>query len=352
MDDTDRLIESVEAAYRNSEPLRIRGSGSKFFYGRPIVGSVLDISRHTGIVSYEPSELVISARAGTALSEITEVLADSGQILGFEPPFFDERATLGGTVACGLSGPMRPFFGSVRDFVLGVKCITGNAELMSFGGRVIKNVAGYDVSRLMVGALGTLGVLHEISLRVLPGFECEATRILEVNEESALDEMLRLSRLPIPLSAMSFLEGQLRIRLSGTENGVRAAIAQIGGHEDEEGVEYWHQLREHKLRFYNRNQTLWRLSVPATSPAMGLGNDCLIDWGGALRWVYTDRNAQEIFETASSLRGHATMFRTEPHYQGERFSPLSSVVAGIHNRLKSSFDPAGILNTGIMYPDI
>ena len=351
-DDTTRLVETVRSSHRNSEPLRIRGSGSKFFFGRPIVGTVLDVSRHQGIVSYEPSELVLTARAGTPLREITKALSASGQILGFEPPSFGDRATLGGTIASGLSGPRRPFSGAARDFVLGVKCITGTGEVMAFGGQVIKNVAGYDVSRLMVGALGTLGVLSEISVRVLPGHELEKTQLLELNEKSALDEMIRLNRLPIPLSGMSYSSGILRVRLSGTDSGVASAQADVGGHEDADGTEFWSQLREQRLDFFNRNQTLWRLSVPVTSPPMDLGNDCLIDWGGALRWVYTDKSDEEMFEIAKQMGGHAMVFRAESYYQGQRFSSLSDVMAGIHARLKSSFDPAGILNPGIMYSEI
>ncbi len=351
-DDINRLVEKVRTSHRNSEPLRICGSGSKFFLGRPIVGSVLDVKRHTGIVSYEPSELVLTARAGTTLREITAALTASGQMLGFEPPWFGENATLGGTIACGLSGPRRPFAGSARDFVLGIKCITGKGELMSFGGQVIKNVAGYDVSRLMVGAMGSLGVLIEISIRVLPCHELETTLVLELDEERALDEMIRLSGLPIPISGLSYSSGLMRVRLSGTENGIVSAKAEIGGQDEPSGREFWLQLKEQKLRFFNRNQMLWRLSVPVTAPAMNLGEDCLIDWGGALRWVYTDKTDEEMFDFARQLRGHATVFRAESYYQGERFSQLSGVVAELHTRLKSSFDPGGILNSGIMYSNV
>ena len=351
-DDTNRLVETVRSSHGKSEPLRIRGSGSKFFFGRPTVGTVLDVSRHQGIVSYEPSELVLTARAGTTLREITNTLSASAQILGFEPPWFGDGATLGGTIACGLSGPRRPYSGAARDFVLGVKCITGTGQVMAFGGQVIKNVAGYDVSRLMVGALGTLGVLSEVSIRVLPGHELETTQLLELDEKSALDEMIRLSGLPIPLSGMGYSSGILRVRLSGTESGVVSAQADVGGQEDTDGAEFWYQLREHKLNFFNRNQTLWRLSVPVTAPAMGLGNDCLIDWGGALRWIYTDKSDQEMFEIARQMRGHAMVFRADSYYQGERFTALPDVMAGIHARLKSSFDPSGVLNPGIMYSEI
>ncbi len=343
------FLEIVRSAFERSEKLRIEGSGTKSFYGNPVVATPLDVSRHSGIVSYEPSELVITARAGTRLSEINARLAESRQMLGFEPPWFGGQATLGGTIACGLSGPRRPYAGSARDFVLGVSCISGKGEYLAFGGQVIKNVAGYDVSRLMVGALGALGVICEVSLKVLPQPEVETTRVLEFDKETARAQMVRICKLPLPLSGMSFWGGLLRIRLSGTENGVRAAEQTIGGETDETGVEYWHQLREHELNFFNRNQSLWRLSVPATAPVLGLGDDCLLDWGGALRWIYTDHAPQTVFQTAKKMGGHATMFRPDNGWPNGRFSALDEPSKGIHMRLKSAFDPKGILNPGILY---
>ena len=233
--ETARQIEVVESAYRNSEPLRIMGSGSKAFLGCPTLGTLLDVSSNSGILSYEPSELVLTVKAGTQLGEINDTLSDAGQMLGFEPPSFGRIATIGGTIACGLSGPRRPFSGSARDFVLGIKCISGKGELLSFGGQVIKNVAGYDVSRLMVGAYGTLGVICEISMKVLPMFEVEKTLVYETDEHSALQDMIRWTGRSLPISAMSYLGGQLRIRLSGTENGTKFAQSLIGGDLDQFG---------------------------------------------------------------------------------------------------------------------
>ena len=270
-------------------------------------------------------------------------------MLGFEPPGFGADATIGGTVACGLSGPRRPFAGSVRDFVLGIKCINGKGEYLSFGGQVIKNVAGYDISRLMVGALGSLGVLCEISMKVLPKSEHEATFVREADESFACEEMIRLAGLPIPISAMSHFQGYLRVRLSGTEKGIAAAQSVVQGDRDSNGDEFWRQLREHELDFFRRNQTLWRLSVPATSEPMNLGGDCLIDWGGALRWIYTDQPPSEMFETAAYLGGHATMFRADGNWPDSRFSALIGPALNIHRRLKEAFDPSGILNPNIMY---
>lgn len=352
MSDADvsgELTEFVKSAYEKSEPLRIRGSGSKFFYGRPTVATVLDVSENTGIVDYEPSELVVTARAGTKLSVIMNTLSESNQMLGFEPPLFGPDATLGGTVACGFSGPRRPFCGSVRDFVLGVKCINGKGEFLSFGGRVIKNVAGYDVSRLMTGALGSLGILCEISLKVLPQPETEVTQVLKMDEQSACDRMNKLTGQFLPISGASYCEGLLRIRLSGTENGVRFAQTVIGGDLNEDTPRYWEQLREHTLDFFNQDQSLWRLSVPPTSAPLNLAADCLIDWAGALRWIYNDQSAEEVFQIAEQRGGHATMFRPYRHWAGNYFSNLSDPVLRIHKNLKASFDPKNILNPGIMF---
>ena len=351
-DETERLIKVVRSAYRNSEPLRIIGSGSKFFLGRPVAGTHLNVAENEGILSYDPSELVLSVCAGTKLREIVKTLGESGQMLGFEPPAFGDDATIGGTIACGLSGPRRPFAGSARDFVLGIKCITGKGELLSFGGQVIKNVAGYDVSRLMVGALGTLGILSEISMKVLPMHEVEKTLIHETGEQSALQDMTRWTRRSLPISAMSHVDGKLRIRLSGTVNGTRIAETLIGGDLDPDGETYWAHLKEHKLEFFDRSDSLWRLSLPAVAKSVSLKGDCLIDWAGALRWMYSNESPQTIFDYARSIGGHATMFRPDSQWSSNFFSELSEPVGRIHRNLKRSFDPRGILNPGILYADL
>ncbi len=345
------LIKAVKSAYSSSENIRIRGAGTKFFYGNSVTGTMLDVGRHTGVISYEPSELVITARAGTRLSVMSQILADARQMLAFEPAWFGGEATLGGTVACGFSGPRRPFAGAARDFVLGINGINGKGEYLSFGGQVIKNVAGYDVSRLMVGALGTLGVICEVSLKVLPQPPMEITCVQELSESAALAEMTRLMRLPLPLSGLSYCAGLLRIRLSGSESGVQAAQSEVGGEVAPEGDQYWLELKEQRLNFFNRNQSLWRLSVAATSPALRMVDDCLVDWGGALRWVYTDKSPEVVFEVAQSMGGHATMFRSNAAWPTGRFTPLRGFPADIHSRLKSAFDPKRILNPGILYAD-
>ncbi len=351
-DQTEQLVEAVLNAYQKSECLRICGGGSKDFLAGHVVGEQLMVNEHTGILSYEPSELVITARAGTRLSAINQILSDSEQMLGFEPPRFGENATLGGTVACALSGPRRPYCGSARDFVLGVNCINGKGEHLRFGGQVIKNVAGYDVSRLMVGAYGSLGALLEISLKVLPKPEIEITKVFEVVQTNACHEMVRLAGLPLPVSGLSYCNSQLRVRLAGTENGVRAAQAAIGGETDPAGEEYWRLLREQELSFFNRNQALWRISVPVTAPDKGLGQECLYDWGGALRWVYTDKPADVVFEVAQNLGGHAMMFRPDSDWPVDRFASLAQPNRRYHENLKFAFDPKRILNRDIMYQGI
>ncbi len=347
-DDIECLTAQVESATKRSELLRIRGSGSKFFFGRPIQGTVVDVRGHSGVVSYEPSELVLTARAGTRISEIDEVLLSGGQYLPFEPPCFGSDSTLGGTVACGLSGPRRPYTGSVRDFILGVKCINGKAEVLSFGGQVMKNVAGYDVSRLMAGALGTLGIITEVSLKVLPVPETESTRILELGEGQAIQRMNELAQLPLPISAMSHEDKLLRIRLSGTDRGVAAAVEKIGGEADRQDSTYWSDLREHQLPFFRGGETLWRLSVPSTTSPLNLSGEWIIDWGGAQRWGYSAQSPQEIMESAKQAGGHATIFRSSEH-SDLRFSPLTDELMHYHKRLKNAFDPCNIFNRGIMY---
>jgi glycolate oxidase FAD binding subunit len=328
--------------------LMILGGDTKAFYGRATTGEPLDVSAHRGIVSYESTELVITARAGTPLKEIEATLAGSGQMLPFEPPYFSESATLGGAVACGLSGPARPYAGSVRDFVLGAVCINGKGEHLSFGGQVMKNVAGYDVSRLMVGAMGTLGVLLEISLKVLPRPAHELTVALPMDAAAAVDAMNAWAGQPLPLSACCYDGEVLRVRLSGSEGGVRSAREKIGGEEIAEGNTYWADLREHRLPFFRSDAPLWRLSVPAATSAPSDGGKWLLDWGGAQRWLVSDEPAVTVRQQATEAGGHAILFRGG-NRDGDVFHPLPSTIETIHRRLKKAFDPKGILNPGRLY---
>lgn len=342
------LQDAVAHAAGATLPLRIHAGDTKAFYGRATKGEPLDASAHRGIVSYEPTELVITARAGTPLKEIETTLAESGQMVPFEPPYFGESATLGGAVACGLSGPARPYTGSVRDFVLGAVCINGKGERLAFGGQVMKNVAGYDISRLMVGAMGTLGVLLDISLKVLPRPARELTAALPMDAAAAIDTMNAWAGQPLPVSACCYDGELLRVRLSGSESGVQSARKKIGGEEVAQGSTYWSDLREHHLPFFRADAPLWRLSVPAATPAPRDGGTWLLDWGGAQRWLITDQPAETVRQQASAAGGHAMMFRGGDR-SSDVFHPLAPAIEMLHRRLKEAFDPKGILNPGRLY---
>lgn len=348
MDLSELLRGQVIAAMAQGLPLQIKGGGSKAFYGRPAIGAPLDAASHSGIVEYEPTELVITARAGTALSAIEATLAEKGQMLGFEPPHFGPSATLGGSVACGLSGPRRPYAGAVRDSVLGVKLLNGKGEILSFGGQVIKNVAGFDVSRLMVGAMGTLGILLEISLKTLPRPEAEQTLVFEMNAEEAVKQMNRHAGQAWPLSAACHHNGRLYLRLSGAEAALRASREKLGGEVLSQAESFWAAVKEQRLGFFNGPQSLWRISVSPASPLAPLSGDCLIDWGGALRWLKTDAPAETVFAAARHAGGHAARFRSATK-TGPVFQDLPPGLQALHLKLKHAFDPQGILNPGRMY---
>ena len=325
--------------------LHIAGAGTKRFYGRAARGEPLRVAGHRGIVSHEPTELVLTARAGTPLTEIEAALASNDQMLAFEPPYFGPQATLGGTIACGFSGPRRPYAGSARDFVLGVKMINGKGEILSFGGQVMKNVAGYDVSRLMVGALGTLGVLLEVSLKVLPRPAAEITLTFELSPDQALVQMNRLAGQPLPLSGACHTAGKLWVRLSGSEEAVRAAQKKLGGREEAKGADFWRAVREHELDFFAGDTPLWRLSVPPAAPMLALPGQWLLDWGGAQRWLKSTVRATDVWEAAGAAGGHATLFRGGDR-AGEVFQPLAPALLRLHRNLKHAFDPGGVLNPG------
>ena len=324
--------------------LRLRGGGSKDFYGNEARGELFDTRGYAGIVDYEPSELVLTARCGTPLAEVEAALSGSGQCLPFEPPHFG-AATFGGCVAAGLSGPRRASAGALRDFVLGVKLLDGRGRVMQFGGQVMKNVAGYDLSRLVAGSLGTLGLIAEASLKVLPRAPLDLTLRLEMDEAGALDAMNLWAAQPLPISATLWHAGLLEVRLSGSEAAVRDAKAKLGGTELTDG---WRSIREQTHPFFAGDAPLWRLSVPSTTPAVGLPN--LIEWGGALRWA-RGGDAGEVRQTAKRAGGHATLFRSADKSAGA-FAPLEPALVRMHRALKSAFDPAGILNPGRLYAEI
>ncbi len=356
----DVLIERVRQAIAEGTPLRIQGGGSKAFYGRRCDGVVLDVGAHRGVIAYEPAELVITARAGTPLAEIESLLADNGQMLPFEPPHFSsapqageepaERvATLGGMVAAGLSGPRRPWCGAVRDAVLGVKLLNGRSEVLRLGGQVMKNVAGYDLSRLMAGALGTLGVLLEVSLKVLPRPAEEVTLAFELDAERAAARLTEWGRQPLPLSATLIHAGRLHLRLSGSGQGVRAARQALGGEEGDAAI--WQGVREHTLDFFRATRPLWRISLPPAAPALNLPGEQLSEWGGALRWLASDLATDVLRRRVTALGGHATLFRHHDG-RGEVFQPLAPALFALHRRIKQALDPHGLFNPGRMYAEL
>lgn len=345
------LQEQVQAAAASGTALSIQGGNSKSFYGRNIQGEVLSVREHQGIIDYTPSELVISAHAGTTLTALESVLEQQGQMLPFEPPHFGDNATLGGTIACAFSGPRRPYSGAARDFVLGVNCVNGKGEMLRFGGQVMKNVAGYDVSRTLAGSLGTLAIMLDIHLRVLPRPETEITLQQACDAATAIQRCNALAAKPLPLSACCYIDGQLTMRLSGMEQGVRSAAASIGGEPLADARRFWHQLREHQLAFFSGEQPLWRLSLPPATEPLPLEGNTLLDWGGAQRWLRSEQAADSIRSISASAGGHATLYRGGDH-SGEVFHPLAPQLLALHQRLKQTFDPAGILNPGRMYREL
>ncbi|HEX7417878.1 MAG TPA: glycolate oxidase subunit GlcE, partial [Steroidobacteraceae bacterium] len=311
-DATSELGERVRAAAAASTPLELFGSGSKAFYGRPVRGERFSLREHCGIIDYDPQELVLTARSGTPLAQIQALLGEHGQHLAFDPPHFGPHATLGGTIACGIAGPARASAGSARDFVLGVRVLTGSAEALRFGGQVMKNVAGYDVARLMVGALGTLGVLLEVSMKVLPQPPSTMTLMFALSAADAVARMNDWALRPLPVSATCWLDGQLRVRLSGSAAALAEAHRRMGGQECAEDAAFWLSIREHTHPFFEGADDLWRLSVPPCSAPLDLPGRTLLEWGGAQRWLKVDADAamaHNIRRAVSAVGGHATLFR-------------------------------------------
>lgn len=344
----EQFADTIHNAAAQQQPLRLRGSGSKDFYGGMSSGKVLDTRPYCGIVAYEPKELVLTARAGTPLAEIEKLLSENGQMLPFEPPHFGPAATLGGCIATGLSGPRRAYQGAARDFVLGVRMLDGRGDLLTFGGQVMKNVAGYDVSRLQVGALGTLGLLLEISLKVLPRPVAETTLRFDMDQAQALEEMNRWAGQPLPLSASCHHDHALTIRLSGAASAVQAAQRKLGGAVVAEGEDFWRGLREQTAVFFQTGLPLWRLSLPSTARPLNISGTQLIEWGGALRWCSTQADVQTVRDAAMAAGGQATLFRGGNKDAGV-FHPLPVPLMNIHRKLKQTFDPHGVFNYGRMY---
>lgn len=349
--------EKVRAAAASRRPLRLRGGGTKDFYGQALEGEPFGTSAYSGIVAYEPSELVLTARGGTPLAQIESAMRERGQMLAFEPPHFGPGATLGGMVAAGLSGPRRQSAGALRDFVLGVRIMDGRGEVLGFGGQVMKNVAGYDVSRLMAGSLGTLGIILEASLKALPVPAAELTLDLELPEDRAIEQLNRWSGKPLPISASAWADGLLGVRLSGAPAAVEGACAKIGGERVEaaRARQFWTGVREQTDPFFTApiesGAPLWRISVPSATSPLAIPGDQLIEWGGALRWVASQADARTVRDAAARAGGHATLFRGRDK-SGGAFQPLPPALMDIHRKLKREFDPQGIFNPGRMYADL
>lgn len=346
-------IGRVHDAVETQQSLSIRGGGSKSFYGRACSGTALETGDYRGIVSYEPTELVVVAKAGTPLQELEAALAEKGQCLPFEPPHFGAGATVGGMVAAGLSGPRRSSVGAVRDYVLGVRLIDGKGELLSFGGQVMKNVAGYDVPRLIAGSLGTLGLIADVSLKVLPQPVAQRTLRFAMGEAEALQKLNEWGGKPLPVAASVWHDGALTVRLAGANAAIDSAQKALGGDIVGDADFFWQSIREQTHPFFGGNGPLWRLSVASVTPSLNLPGPTLIEWGGALRWVRGDQGAEQMRTVAAKAGGHATLFRGGDDLKASAgvFQPLSPVLLKIHRNLKQAFDPHGVFNRGRMYPD-
>ena len=344
------LQERVKSAAAARAPLVIRAGGTKDFFGNraDVTHEVLDPRAYCGLLDYEPTELAITACSGTPLAEIEAALEKHNQMLAFEPPCFGPAATLGGVVASGLAGPRRMSSGAVRDFVLGATLLDGRGNVLTFGGKVMKNVAGYDVSRALAGSLGTLGIILNVSLKVVPRPAAEQTLQFALAESEAIQRTNAWAGQPLPVSATAWVDGVLSVRVSGSNAGVRAACAKLGGDPISPAAGFWNQLREQTHAFFTSTDaaTVWRLSVPPTTPPLDLGAT-LIEWRGGQRWICSTAPAAEIRGRAEAAGGHATAFRNANGI--EVFHPLSPALEQIHRRLKDEFDPAGLFNPGRMF---
>jgi glycolate oxidase FAD binding subunit len=351
------LIDRVRDAAERRAPLDICGGGTKRFYGEVPTGTAPDVTGLSGVTSYEPTELVVTARAGTRLTELEALLQARGQYLPFEPPRFGGAGTVGGMVAAGLSGPARASVGSVRDHVLGITLLNGRAQMLTFGGQVTKNVAGYDVSRLLVGSLGILGVICEVSIKVLPLSVCTETLSFEWDQAQAIDNLCRWRSQPLPINANAWHAGQLHVRLSGARAAVLAACDRLGGERAQpaSASDFWLGVRDQSAEFFSisqadlaRGESLWRLSLPAAAKPLELNGPQFIEWSGSQRWLRSTEQASKVREAATRAGGHAVLMRSASKAAGV-FAPLNATLLQVHRGLKEAFDPARIFNPGRLY---
>jgi glycolate oxidase FAD binding subunit len=354
-------------------PVFIEGHGSKAFYGnaRPVQSLRLSTADYSGIVNYDPTELVVVARAGTPIVVLEAALAEQGQCLAFEPPRFgpDRSGTVGGMVATGLSGPARLSAGSCRDALLGMTVLNSSGECLRFGGTVMKNVAGYDMTRLHAGALGTLGVILDVAIKVLPRPTSSLTVSASMDQASALSQTSAWLAQPLPIAATAWLpSGELILRLAGARAAVESAAdrfeREMGSSRlrrwgEPEAISFWDSLRDQTHPFFSapaNGASLWRISVAPTSPVLSIKGGAkqrepLIEWGGGQRWLWSDAEAAEVRQAAFAQGGHATRFRaTGP--QIDAFTPVSGILHDIHSRLKAELDPHGLLEPGRLYQGI
>lgn len=347
---THQLVEQVTQASKRNQHLQITAGGSKQFYPYQLSDGLdtqpLDVSQHVGIIDYEPSELYITARCGTALRQIEDTLAEHNQMLAFEPPAFSDQATIGGTVACGLSGPRRPYAGACRDAILGVNIINGLGEYLSFGGQVMKNVAGYDVSRAMCGALGTLGVIAQITLKVIPIPKQETTICLDCDMSGALKQLINLTQTSTPISASYYEADQLFLRLALTDKELEAWLLKHSAKMIEQ-EDFWKQIKEQQCDFFNTQQPLWRCSLPMASPALDIDGDIACEWNGGLHWYKSHDDNKKIIAAAEKVGGTARLFR---YPCSDTQSSMSPALMSLHQKIKQAFDPKGLLNPGQLDP--
>ncbi len=344
---TSELIAQVRDAVEAKETLAISAGCSKTFIGRQIeTDRTIDVSGHTGIVSYQPVELVMTARAGTTLAEIESALAENNQMLACEPPRFGGKATLGGTLATNVSGPGRPWYGSIRDHVLGVTLINGESKQLRFGGQVMKNVAGYDLSRLQAGAMGGLGLMTEISLKVLPKPATTRTLKFTMDQAEAIQRMNSMSGQPKPITAAYWSSGELYVRLAGAASAVDATAKSWGGEElaSDVALALWSDLQDQQLAIFNADK-VWRFSMKSSADVLPIEGDSLINWGGAERWYVGDHSFDRMVALAESTGGQVSLYRGGDRTD-EVLHPVNPSIQSLQQRIKASVDPQGVFNPG------
>jgi len=353
-DISKKLQAEIKTHIDEKKPLLIRGAHSKAFLGNNVNAPFLDVKSHSGIINYHASELVITARAGTTLNEINAALQKHNQYLPFEPPQLNHNSTLGGTIACGLAGSSRPFFGSTRDAVLGCKIVNGHGDILKFGGEVVKNVAGYDASRLMTGAMGTLGLILDVSLKVLPKPLLETTFVREISEDKLHDLLIQLRQSTLPLSGIVYYNNQLYIRVKENDTSEKLSHDLLGKETLSSALSFWKNIQNQTHEFFQtKNRNLWKILLPPASQATELLDGALVDWAGGLYWVYSDKPATDIHQQASQYGGHAVLYRRgeKENQLSEMLKPLPKELLLLQKRLKHAFDPHNIFNPGKLYSD-